>query len=272
MDAAYALGNLGDPQSVEALIEALEDPEDVVKSSAAGALGKIGDRRAAQPLTLLLWQGRHKSSLTDSVVDALTRIGTDAVEGIENAIRENVSFNLRVPAVAVLGRIGGAESVRFLIELLSEKPQPDNDHYASRHTREAVVKALGQIGDPSAMDAVIAVLLRGSPTDTSDTQYAAAYALDKLGWQPGADRVSAFYWTAKYKWDKCVELGSAAFEPLVILLDEGRHDLTIDAAVCLGKLGDRRAIKPLVRLRKTAGAFGGGEDIDEALRKLGWKG
>lgn len=271
-DAADALGELGDPQAVEGLIEALGDPENVVKRSAAAALGRLRDPRAAQPLTWLLWQGHNDSYVTGPVVDALVNIGSEAVEGIENCIRENVSFNLRVPAAAVLGRIGGERAVRFLIELLSEKPQPGNEHYANWNTRAAVVTALGEIGDPTATDAVISVLLRKSPSDFLKTQYAAAHALDKLGWEPGVDRVSAFYWAAKFKWEKCVELGSLAFEPVVLLLDEAGQDLKIDAAVCLGQLGDRRAIKPLVKLRKTAGAFGGGEDIDEALRKLGWKG
>jgi HEAT repeat protein len=58
--AAEALGNIGDTQAVEPLIEALEDEKDTdefraawgmgTRSSAAEALGKIGDVRAVEPL------------------------------------------------------------------------------------------------------------------------------------------------------------------------------------------------------------------------------
>jgi hypothetical protein len=47
--AARALERIGAP-AVEPLIAVLEDPDRVVRASAAGALGRIGDARAAVPL------------------------------------------------------------------------------------------------------------------------------------------------------------------------------------------------------------------------------
>jgi HEAT repeat protein len=49
--AAEALGSIGDPDAVEALIEALKDEDPDVCRWAAWALGRIGDRRAVEPLT-----------------------------------------------------------------------------------------------------------------------------------------------------------------------------------------------------------------------------
>lgn len=59
-EAARELGELGDPEAVEALIASLDDPG--VRSDAARALAKIGDARAAEPLRGALWgaSGRNR--------------------------------------------------------------------------------------------------------------------------------------------------------------------------------------------------------------------
>ncbi len=49
-NAAVALGNQGDPEAVPALASALEDPEPVVRSHAAWALGKLGGKKAKAAL------------------------------------------------------------------------------------------------------------------------------------------------------------------------------------------------------------------------------
>ena len=45
-NAAVALGNLGDPETVPVLVSALEDPEPLVRAHAAWAVGKIGGKQA----------------------------------------------------------------------------------------------------------------------------------------------------------------------------------------------------------------------------------
>jgi HEAT repeat protein len=51
--AAEALGRMGDPRAVEALIPLLGDPDWRVRLKAAWALGRIGDARAAPHLNRL---------------------------------------------------------------------------------------------------------------------------------------------------------------------------------------------------------------------------
>jgi hypothetical protein len=48
--AAWALWEIPDERAVPLLIEALEDPYKYTRGSAAGALGRIGDARAIEPL------------------------------------------------------------------------------------------------------------------------------------------------------------------------------------------------------------------------------
>lgn len=50
--AAWALGQLGGPEAVTALCDALHDSVEAVRISAARALGEIGDSRALFPLEL----------------------------------------------------------------------------------------------------------------------------------------------------------------------------------------------------------------------------
>jgi len=58
-NAAIVLGNIGDRAAVPALAEALHDPEDVVRSHAAWALGKIGGPQAKRALREALGREGH---------------------------------------------------------------------------------------------------------------------------------------------------------------------------------------------------------------------
>jgi epoxyqueuosine reductase len=49
-NAAVALGNQGDPETVPVLISALEDPESLVRGHVAWALGKFGGKKARAAL------------------------------------------------------------------------------------------------------------------------------------------------------------------------------------------------------------------------------
>ena len=60
-NAAIALGNIGDPTYIPDLVQAMRDPEDLVRGYAAWALGKIGGSRARQVLEASL---AHEASGT----------------------------------------------------------------------------------------------------------------------------------------------------------------------------------------------------------------
>ena len=53
-NAAIALGNMGDPTFIPDLAQVMEDSEQLVRSYAAWALGKIGGSRARQILKKLV--------------------------------------------------------------------------------------------------------------------------------------------------------------------------------------------------------------------------
>jgi HEAT repeat protein len=67
--AAEALGAIGDPQAVPALIQALGDSDCDVRRAAAEALGKLGDPQAVPPLSVWAHAGE------DAARDALQTLG-----------------------------------------------------------------------------------------------------------------------------------------------------------------------------------------------------
>jgi HEAT repeat protein len=78
MNAAEALGRLGDPKAVEALLSLLKDEMPEVRESAVFALGELGDERILAPLT---WIRESDTDYTmdntwirDAAVRAMARI------------------------------------------------------------------------------------------------------------------------------------------------------------------------------------------------------
>ena len=100
-----------------------------------------------------------------------------------------------------------------------------------------------EIGAP-AVEPLIAAL----KDSDKGVRHAAAHTLDKLGWRPGQDETSAVYWVAKREWDKCIEIGAPAVEPLIAALKDSDKYVRYakEAADALGKLGDARAVEPLI--------------------------
>ena len=104
-----------------------------------------------------------------------------------------------------------------------------------------------------------------------------APALIKLGWQPTSDVQRAYYLTALGRYQDAVKTGPAAVEPLIaVLKDRFRSSSGSRVAGALGKLGDKRAVEPLIAAlkhpwetvrRPAALALGrlGGERAVEAL-------
>jgi bilin biosynthesis protein len=71
-EATRALGELGDPQAVEPLVEALEDERVYVRRGAAWALGEIGDARAVAPLSRIAQDKGNR--ISEIAAEALDRI------------------------------------------------------------------------------------------------------------------------------------------------------------------------------------------------------
>jgi len=115
---------------------------------------------------------------------------------------------------------------------------------------------LGMIGDVRAVEPLIKAL--GDKSHTGDTTLMvrtfAAKALDKLGWVPETDGQRAAYLIAVEDWESLVKCGEPAVVPLIKALGDLKHRTKFDSAVkALGKIGDKRAVEPLIKLLSDQG-------------------
>jgi HEAT repeat protein len=216
-EAARSLGKLGDKRAVEPLILALKSTEfDSVVAAVTNSLGRLGDNRAVNP-----------------IVSYLREKGTIAKD--EKSITAGESH-----ALLALGRIGSPEAIAFLLSGASARrarsPQqnmagslaPRGDALAIRDLvsaykvtsgsiRVAITAAIEGEKDPRAFDALLTALRSGDP----ELGGAAAVALGRTG-------------------------DHRAFDTLVAVFKEQSEPVSAKAAEGLGQLKDPRAVEPLM--------------------------
>lgn len=260
--AAQALGELGGPRAVDALITVLNAADPDVCRAAIEALGKIRDERAIKPLVALLREKRPE--IRDSVTGALAVFGSPAVKPLLELLKDNdpkvrltamdVIVAIGAPAVETLcsllkntdglkgslvaealGRIGDKRALGALVAALKNK---------SKEIRSSAAKALGMIGDAGAVQG----LLEAMGDKEISVRDSTAEALQKLGWNPGKDSTGARYLILKQDWDKCAEIGAPAVEPLIQFIQEEPYATvaTLKAAEALEKIRDPEAVPLLI--------------------------
>ncbi len=159
--AAKTCGEIRDRKAVDALIVVCRDRDGAVKSAAAEALGKIGDPKAV-PVLIKLFRDPSKI-VRETAGTALIYIGQPSVDPLIECFKDK-DFVVRCHAARALGgmttdyQIGrtwvrDAKVVDVLIAALKD---PD------RAVREDATIALGMIGDPRAIDALIEAMKDGA--------------------------------------------------------------------------------------------------------------
>lgn len=227
--ATRALARIGAPV-VGPLITASKHRDEHVRQAAVGLLAEIGGEHSVEALIATLKDGdKH---VRRSAVQVLGKIGDRrAVKPLALLLKDNDS-DVRVDVVKALTRIGDAQAVKPLIAAL-------RDSY--RIVRLDASEALAKIGTP-AVEPLVAALKDGH----KHVREGAFQALAKTHWQPDRSEAGAAYWAAKYQWDRCVDIGAPAVEPLIRDLKAAPMSVQRDIAAALGKIGDRRAVSPLI--------------------------
>src|SRR3989441_191278 len=160
-EAAQALIKLADPAATDALIEALQDDYWSVRMHAGHALARIGDPKATKGL-MALFKDTSKLVRVAATI-ALTQIGEPTVAPLIEGLKDE-NFQVRLHSVQALGGITSdyptgrswlrdSRPVPPLIALLKDK---------DRAVREDAAIALGMIGDPSAVPALIEAMQDGA--------------------------------------------------------------------------------------------------------------
>ncbi len=174
--AAIALGEVGNPQAVDALIAALNHSDSGVRWQAAEALGKIGSPQAINALSAAF--NNSDSTGISHVASALGNIGNpQAMDALISALNDSNS-EVRKFAVWALGNIGNPQATDALISALKD---------SSSEVRSRAAFALGRICNPQAVDALISAL--------NDVDYhvrtEAAWTLSTIGNSQAVDALIA---------------------------------------------------------------------------------
>lgn len=194
------------------ILEALRCDRPFTRGAAAGALGRMKDPRA---LPALLAAFKDKSGY------------------------------VRACVAAALGRIDAKRAVEPLIEALEGDADEDVRRYAA--------KSLGQIADPRAFEPLVAAL----KDEDFHVCEVAASALGALG-DPRAIPQLVPLLSDRYRSPRegaagaLIRIGRPAVEALTAALGKGDSQTPAWAAYALGKIGDRRAIGPLVEAAEKA--------------------
>lgn len=175
-----------------------------------------------------------------------------ALEPLTEALQDEDS-GLRGSAANALGEIGDPRAVEYLIKALEDK-----DDYPVKHAAEA----LGKLGDVAVVEHLVP-FLRHDPR--SEITQAAAKSLEKLGWKAKDDEEKAYFLLAKWDWEGLAKLGKAAVPPLIWAMEIDTKSLRQQAAMTLGKIGDPRAVKPIIRAWRADWAPGSRFNVEIAL-------
>jgi HEAT repeat protein len=240
--AALALGDIGDPRAVEPLIEALKDEDAHIRRSAASALeGFKKDPRVVEPLIEALKD--EDRMVRDSAASALGNIGDPrAVEPLIEVLKDAKYGDLCYDMIRALGRLRDPRAAPVVAVAVNNN---------LRFREEVGAEALTQIG-PSALGPLIEAV---QPQDPQGS--------------PELDRY-AFDWAVKVL---KLRYRQALVELPISKLKDEEERVRILAAQILGQIGDPRAVEPLIEALEKVN----GEDINqgecywliEALRKIG---
>jgi len=233
--AVAALGRIGDTECVPALIRTLGDPELTV--DVAGALARIGDARAYEPLLALL--AHDRAAVRQAAIGALNSLGHPRMLEDVQRLLNDASPQTRESAVRIAGYFGYAESADLLLDRL---------HDASEKVRRAAVESLANLQDHRVFTALITAIHDESPR----IRMAAAQSLGQL------ENVAAVLelvhaledsdaWVRYYAARALAQIRSPeSIDALAAALrEDNATQVRIAAADALGAIGGRRAVSIL---------------------------
>jgi HEAT repeat protein len=262
--AAWALGEMNDPLARESLIAGMKDRAQSVRSEAAEALLKLG-------LIPEDVESRVRYHVARKDVQACVEIGQPAADTLITML--GYEYRADFPIVAkALGKIGDPRVVKPLIAALEQIDEDSNPEEFN-----GLVDSLLDIGEP-AVDELIAALKRvDDPYDYEKNRAAngAACVLVKMGETRAIEpliSILQYGGSAQYAAEaKLAEFGSQALEELLIALKEPpSYKAIIGIAQTLSRIGDKKAIGPLITALRYEGhnSYEVTKQVAFALEKL----
>ena len=144
------LSDIGDPKAVEPLITILNDNNVAYKSNVVGALGRLCDSMAVEPLInkFQKHRGFDEHSLNPAIYYALAKIGSrKAIDFLFSTYNNLSGFNQN-DAMDDFKSITNPSGIAYIIYLLMDK---------KCHDRELAAESLGEINDTTSVKPLISV-------------------------------------------------------------------------------------------------------------------
>lgn len=148
-------------------------------------------------------------------------------------------------------------STQHLIDVLQSHPSVPARMYAA-HT-------LGESETAVARDALVGALA----DSIAAVRRQAALALQSAGWHPASDHQQVLLHIALADWEGCVQMGALAVNRLIAALHDRQAAVRWNAAKSLGRIGDERAVTPLILVLQHDDDFLVQRRALEALKALG---
>ncbi|HEX4512706.1 MAG TPA: HEAT repeat domain-containing protein, partial [Polyangiaceae bacterium] len=174
LEALRSLGRLRAADAVDAIAPLTQEHTPIVRQTALEALGRIATPESIKVLVAMLGQGDDGTGNLDHtpVRDAIVSAGAAAIPQVAAVLRmPTVSTTTATSAAWVLGELGNSTSEKVVDTIVA----------AMRRgvlPPAAALRALGHIGDPSAVPVVLEFALDPSPQVRGEALGAAALLLD----------------------------------------------------------------------------------------------
>ena len=262
--ACRALRIIKDIRAVGPLLVLLKDPNESMRREAIYALGELEDPRVADALLPILADKSSFPATAHVLADLKDpRLYDHLVKALEDD-------DLRGSAAWTMGGLGDPRAVKLLVPLLT---------HADLKTRQAVIYALFRFQSPEAIDQLKHYIKEIKPSLKDSDAYVRQWAIEVLGKIPDAlekdsliellhdpdisvrkeaghflNKIGppddlqerAWFAAACRNWPMAFELGQIARDPLFLATQSKEDYERVNAAITLAKLGDQRAIEPLI--------------------------
>jgi HEAT repeat protein len=231
--AAAALGRIGDPRAVPALLKSLTEDENVAVA-AANALAKIGDRSAHETLVSML--GHPKAVTRRAVIAAINSLGHPDMAQIAFDLLSDPDPLVRESAVRIAGYFGYPDCVEKFFQCASD---------ADENVRKAAVEHLPFIDDPRVGTILRHTLRHGS----APVRGAAALALGQMDGDAAAQPLIEALkdedpWVRYYAVRSIGRLRCESALPALeqVMQNDPAGHVRIATAEALGQFGGKKAI------------------------------
>jgi HEAT repeat protein len=251
--AALALGTQRGAQATQALLDALDDADPNVCFHVIEALGRVGAGAATERLVAIA-QSRD-FFLAFPALEALVRIGDPSVAPRLAPLLTDPM--LAAQAADALGHIGDEDAVLPLVAALGGGSPAVAIASAIARIHQRYTVRFGQAGAiedlvrqaiaPAAIERLLEALPRASRDDLPDLVVV-------VGWLSGAGirralaRLLGTSGVQHAAIEAFVRFGAPAVDLLIDELGRGEAESTRSAIIALGRIGDRRAVAPLIAL------------------------